>query len=456
MQDISVIVKQQRAFFEKGTTKKYGFRIQALLRLESALFEWEEELKEALWQDLHKSASECYMTELGMVKSELIYVRKHLKSWMRQTPVKTALSQFPAHAFTVPEPYGIVLIMAPWNYPVLLCLEPLLEALAAGNCVILKPSAYAPHVSAVLKAMLESVFPQKLVAVIEGGREVNQELLKQRFDYIFFTGSAAVGRTVMQEAAKNLTPVTLELGGKSPCIVDETADITKAAKRIIFGKILNAGQTCVAPDYVLVQKSVKDRFIKALEVEIRRALGREPLENPDYPKIINEKHFRRLKGLLKGTEIVAGGGMDEKQGRIAPTVLDNVTLESPVMQEEIFGPLLPIMTYSNIYELKGIIGHFEKPLALYLFTGNRYMQDWVLENFSFGGGCINDTILQLASPYLPFGGVGGSGMGSYHGKRGFETFSHRKSIMEQLRWPDVPLRYQPYEGWKDRVIRKML
>lgn len=456
MQDIEKIVERQRAFFKSGVTKEYGFRMQALLRLEKALAEWEEDLKEALWQDLHKSASESYMAEIGLVKNELSYVKKHLAGWMRKTPVRTALSQFPARTFTVAEPLGVSLIMAPWNYPVLLCLEPLIDAIAAGNCIILKPSAYAPGVSHTLRDMLHSIYPQKFVAVVEGGREVNQEIFEQRFDTIFFTGSVAVGKLVMEKAARYLTPVTLELGGKSPCIVDETADIAMAARRIVFGKLLNAGQTCVAPDYILAQAQIKEKLMEALQKELQRALGREPLENPDYPKIINAKHLERLKNLLKDENVRIGGETDERLGRIAPAILDGVTLDSPVMQEEIFGPILPVLTYENPKELREIIGHFEKPLAFYLFTGSRRMEEWALRTFSFGGGCINDTIVHLASPYMPFGGVGASGMGSYHGRKGFETFSHRKSVVEKLNLPDFAMRYQPYEEWKDKLIRRLL
>lgn len=456
MQDICSIIKKQRAFFDKGVTKEYGFRMQALLRLEKALTEWEEDLKEALWQDLHKSASESYLAEIGMSKSELTYVKRHLAGWMRKTPVKTAISQFPARTYTVAEPLGVSLIMAPWNYPVLLCLEPLIDAIAAGNCVILKPSAYAPAVSHVLRDMLHSIYPQKFVAVVEGGREVNQELLEQRFDTIFFTGSVSVGKQVMEKAAKYLTPVTLELGGKSPCIVDETADLPMAARRIVFGKLLNAGQTCVAPDYLVVQKQIKDDLIQALQKEIQKALGRDPLENPDYPKIVNAKHLERLQNLLQGEKLVTGGETDRRLGRISPAILDEVTLDSPVMQEEIFGPILPVLTYENPRELKELIGHFEKPLAFYLFTRNRRMVDWALKTFSFGGGCVNDTIVHLTSPYMPFGGVGASGMGSYHGRKGFETFSHQKSVVERFPWPESSIRYQPYREWKDWLIQKLL
>lgn len=454
--DIKKIMKAQRAFFESGVTKQYGFRMNALKRLEKALVEWEEDLKEALWQDLHKSPSESYMAEIGLVREEAAYVKRHLSYWMKPAPQRTSISQFPGRCFTLAEPYGMTLIMAPWNYPVLLCLEPLIDAIGAGNCVVLKPSAYAPKTSAVLRDMLKSIYPDKFVSVVEGGREANHELLEQRFDYIFFTGGVEVGRLVLEKAAKNLTPVTLELGGKSPCIVEESADLKQAAKSIIFGKILNSGQTCVAPDYLLVQKSIKDDLLFHLKKELEKALGKEPLQNPDYPKIINQKHFHRLLKLMEGEAIVTGGGADEQTGRIAPTILDDITLDSPIMKEEIFGPLLPILTFEHTGDLKAIIHRFEKPLAFYLFTRSRAVKQWALREFSFGGGCINDTILHLTSPFLPFGGVGFSGMGSYHGKKGFETFSHRKSIVDKRSWPDIPLRYQPYTGRKDWVIRKVL
>lgn len=455
-QDMERIIQKQRRFFEKGVTKEYGFRMTALRRLEEALEKWERALKDALWLDLHKSGSESYMTEIGLTKSELKYVKSRLRMWMAPKYVPQSLGQFPAKTYTVAEPYGVALIMAPWNYPVLLCLEPLIDAIAAGNCVVLKPSAYAPNVSRVLKNLLQSIYPEKYVAVIEGGRDVNRELLEQRFDYIFFTGSVSVGKLVLEKAAKHVTPVTLELGGKSPCIVDETADLRLAARRIVFGKLLNSGQTCVAPDYVVAHASIKDKLLEELQRELIKALGDKPLENPDFPKIINEKHFERLQKLYEGQQIVTGGYVDEETRRIAPTVLDNVSLDAPVMQEEIFGPILPVLTYRSTEQLKQIIMHYEKPLAFYLFTRSRTMEKWAQKNFSFGGGCINDTIIHLATVHMPFGGVGHSGMGSYHGKQGFETFSHRKSIVKKYAYPDIPLRYHPYTEWKDELIRTIL
>lgn len=467
-QNIDIILKRQRDFFAEGVTKKYGFRMVALKRLDRALAEYEPALCEALYADLHKSKSESYLTEIGMVKTELRYMMKHLYSFMKPKACMPDFAQLPGNTFTMAEPYGVVLVMAPWNYPVLLCLDPLIDAIAAGNCVMLKPSAYAPHVSAVLKEMLESIFPKKYVAVIEGGREENAALLEQRFDYIFFTGGVTVGRLVLEKAAKYVTPVTLELGGKSPCIVDKTADLKAAAKRVAFGKLLNAGQTCIAPDYLLVHEDVKTVFLQLLqkEVEVMQRgnvctrgeadYQSAALRNADYPRIINEKHFRRICKLIEGEDIVFGGESNPETLQIAPTVLDNVTLESPVMQEEIFGPVLPVMTYATANDLKRIIGSFEKPLAFYLFTQNKGMQSWALRTFSFGGGCINNTILHLATSHMPFGGVGYSGMGGYHGKAGFETFSHRKSILKSWIYPDIPFRYQPFEEWKDTIIRKLL
>lgn len=453
---IEAIVKRQRQFFNKGVTKTYGFRMAALKRLESALDAFEEELLQALYADLHKSSEEGYLTEIGMLRSELRYVKKHLHTWMRRKPCLPAIGQMPAKTGTVPEPYGVVLIMAPWNYPVLLCLDPLVDALAAGNCVVLKPSAYAPAVSAVISRMLVSVFPQKYVAVVEGGREENTMLLEQRFDYIFFTGGVSVGKLVLEKAARYVTPVTLELGGKSPCIIDKTADIVLAAKRVAFGKLLNAGQTCVAPDYLIVHEDVKEKFITALQWQLQQMEQGNALENEAYPRIVNEKHFHRLCKLMEGESIVYGGRVCKETLQIEPTILDNITLESRIMQEEIFGPIFPVLTFRTPEELKRTVMHFEKPLAFYLFTRSRGMKAWALRTFSFGGGCINDTIMHLASTHMPFGGVGYSGMGGYHGKAGFETFSHRKSVVESATCIDMPFRYQPYEAWKDKIIRRIL
>lgn len=454
--EISSLVEKQSAFFQKGITKTPQFRQKALERLEKGIRRYEKEIHQALRKDLGKSEFEAYMTEVGLTLSELTYVKKHLSAWMRPNGVPTPLAQFPAKSFEMTEPYGVVLIMSPWNYPFMLCMEPLIGAIAAGNCCIVKPSAYAPHVSTVLKKMLSAVFPPEFAAVVEGGREENSRLLEQRFDYIFFTGGKAVGQLVLEKAAVHLTPVTLELGGKSPCIVDETADLKLAARRLVFGKYLNSGQTCVAPDYLLVQKSVKEPFLNYVKMWIHKMLGKNPLENPNYPKMINKKHYHRVLELIKGEAILEGGFGEEARLRIAPTVLDYVSPDSPVMQEEIFGPVLPVLTYDTIEEAETFIRDREKPLALYLFTKNPDTEQRILRNLSFGGGCVNDTIIHLATSRMGFGGVGASGMGSYHGKKSFDTFSHTKSMVKKAGWLDLPIRYQPYTKGKKQLLRMFL
>ncbi|MBO5372314.1 MAG: aldehyde dehydrogenase [Lachnospiraceae bacterium] len=454
--EIEKAVMRQHKFFASGRTKDYAFRRIALLKLQAGIRKYEKDLIKALQKDLHKSKSEAYMAEIGLTLSELTYNLRHLARWMYPKYVHSSLLHFPAKSYVMPEPYGVTLIMAPWNYPVLLCLEPLISAIAAGNCVVLKPSAYAPTVSKVLKKMLTELYPEKYVLVIEGGREENQKLLDCRFDKIFFTGGAAVGKEVLQKAVKHITPVTLELGGKSPCIVDKTANIRLAAKRVAFGKILNSGQTCVAPDYLLLHENIKEPFLQCLEQEFIRMLGNEPLQNPDYPRIVNEKHYHRIMKLIQAENIRFGGYGNREDLQIAPTVLEDVTLDSLVMQEEIFGPILPVLTFQRREDVLGIIEHYEKPLACYLFTKDAKFKRWALKNISFGGGCINDTIMHIASSELGFGGVGASGMGSYHGKKGFECFSHEKSIVERGTWIDVPVRYQPYAKWKSFWIRKFL
>lgn len=454
--EMNVIVEKQKAFFEKNRTKSYEFRQKALLRLKRTIMYYEKEIEEALRQDLGKSDFEAYMTEVGMTLSELNYVEKHLRSWIKERSVLTPLAHFPAKSFEVPEPYGTVLIMAPWNYPFMLCMEPLIGAIAAGNCCVIKPSAYAPQTSAVIKKILSCIFPEEFVAVVEGGREENIALLEQKFDSIFFTGSKAVGKIVLEKAAKNLIPVTLELGGKSPCIVDETANLKLAAKRLVFGKYLNSGQTCVAPDYLLVQENVKDKFLEYLKYWIDRMFGSEPLKNQDYSRIINEKHYERIMKLIEGETIIKGGYGNKERLFIAPTILDNITEKSPIMQEEIFGPVLPVLTYQYLKEAEDFIKKGEKPLALYFFTGKKQREKKILKEVSFGGGCINDTIIHLATSRMGFGGVGASGMGSYHGKRSFDTFSHTKNIVKRYQGIDLPIRYQPYTSGKKKLLRLFL
>ncbi|MDD6193395.1 MAG: aldehyde dehydrogenase, partial [Lachnospiraceae bacterium] len=403
--EIKELVKRQRKYFLSGATLSYGARMKALENIGRAMDQYEKKLCNALYQDLHKSPSESRMAEIGMTRAELNYCMKHLAGWMRKERVKTGLANFHAKSYTIAEPYGVTLVMAPWNYPVMLCMEPLIDAIAAGNCVILKPSAYAPHVSSVLAEMLGEAFSPEYVAVVEGGRAENNELLEQRFDHIFFTGSTSVGKIVLEKAARYVTPVTLELGGKSPCIVDKTADIKVAARRIVFGKILNSGQTCVAPDYLIVHPEVKHALFEAMKKELVAMLGEKPLEAEEYPRMVNERHYERVMGLIKGEEAVVGGYGNPSTLQIAPTILDKVTLESPVMQEEIFGPVLPTLTFKTREELLSIIRHFEKPLACYLFTTDKGMERWLHSHVSFGGGCINDTIMHLTTSEMGFGGV---------------------------------------------------
>ena len=453
---IEELIKKQQEYFAAGKTYELEQRIQALNRLEQGILNCEQELYAALKKDLGKSRAESYMCEVGLTLSELRFVKRHVRKWSREKRVPTPLAQFHARSFTVQEPYGVVLVMSPWNYPVLLTLEPLIGALAAGNCCVLKPSAYSPATSAVMKKMIADVFPEEYVTVIEGGREENQNLLSQKFDYIFFTGGVQVGKMVMEKAAANLTPVTLELGGKSPCIIDKSANLKLTAKRLAFGKYLNCGQTCVAPDYVLVHEAVKEEFLKLLKSEIRAMYGEDPLKNPDYGKMINRKHFDRVLGLMKEEKLILGGENDMASLRIAPAVMDQVTEDDAVMQEEIFGPLLPVLTVGSMEEAIAFVNRRPKPLALYLFTENRETEKNVLEYTSFGGGCINDTIIHLATSQMGFGGVGNSGMGSYHGKKSFETFSHEKSIVKKYNWIDLPIRYQPYRKWKEKLLRLFL
>lgn len=454
--DIKELVSSQRKLFYTGKTRDYRFRLTALNRLEQAIRANQAEIEAALKKDLGKAAQEAYMTEIGLSLSEIAYAKKHLKQWMGRKNVPTPLAQFHSKSFVMPEPYGVTLIMSPWNYPFMLCIEPLAGAIAAGNCCVIKPSAYAPTVSAVLKKVVRLAFPPEYVAVVEGGRAENEALLEQRFDYIFFTGSVLVGRLVMEKAARFLTPVTLELGGKSPCIVDETADLNLAAKRLAFGKFLNCGQTCVAPDYLLVQDTVREEFVRLLVKWIRRMYGKDPVKNVSYPKMINEKHYARVMGLLKGELAAAGGYGDPKTLKIAPTVLTDADWQSPVMQEEIFGPVLPVLEFHRLEDAIRMVERREKPLALYLFTTDKKAENKVLRRLSFGGGCVNDTVVHLTSPYLGFGGVGCSGMGSYHGKLSFDTFSHQKSVMKKYNWLDLPIRYQPYRAWKLRLLKLVL
>lgn len=455
-QEIKDILQQQNHFFSTGKTIPAEFRLKQLESLKEAMIRHEADLAAALKEDLGKSRMESYMCEIGLTLSELTWMQKHLRSLMRSKRVSTPAAQFAAKSFRSPSPYGTVLIMSPWNYPVLLTLDPLIDAIAAGNTAVVKPSAYAPCTFDVMKTMIEECFPAHYVAVVDGGRAENQALLQQRFDMIFFTGGKTVGREVLRHAAEYLTPVTLELGGKSPCIVDSTAKIRLAAKRIVFGKYLNCGQTCVAPDYILCDKRIRDELITAILAEIEKQFGKEPLKNPNYGKIINEKHFERILGLINGEKLVYGGQSEPESLRIAPTVLNNITWDDAVMGEEIFGPLLPILTFDTLDEALDTVESHPHPLALYFFSEDKTAQKKVLDTCRFGGGCINDTIIHLATSDMPFGGVGESGMGSYHGRVGFETFSHYRSIVDKKTWMDLPIRYQKYTGLKEKMMRMFL
>lgn len=446
------ILASQRAFFRAGRTMDVDFRITMLKRLYRELKENSKALTDALTKDLGKSESEGYMCEVGLVLGEISCQIRHIRKWAAPRHKRTDLVNYFAKSMTIFEPLGNVLIMAPWNYPVLLCLEPLVGAVAAGNTVILKPSAYAPEVSHALKALVDKVFVPGHVAVIEGGRAENNVLLDLRFDHIFFTGSVAVGKTVMERAAKNLTPVTLELGGKSPVIIEKSANIRLAARRIAFGKLLNSGQTCIAPDYVLVEEEVHDRFIE----EMKKSLAKQcpdPLDNEGFAHMVNKKHFDRVCGLIDAGKVVYGGNFDEDKLKIEPTVLDNVTADDAVMQEEIFGPLLPVIKIGSMKEAEDFIKDREKPLALYIFTNDKKVEERFLKFVPFGGGCVNDTIVHILSSRLPFGGVGNSGMGKYHGEYSFKTFSNEKPVVKKYLFPDLPMRYTPYKKIYEKLVR---
>ena len=396
------------------------------------------------------------MCETGMTLSELSWMRRHLAGLMRDRTVPTPMSQFAARSFRSPSPYGNVLIMSPWNYPLMLTLDPLIDAIAAGNTAMVKPSAYAPETSRVIQKLISECFDPEYVAVVTGGRAENQALLNQKFDKIFFTGGKTVGREVLRHAAEYLTPVTLELGGKSPCIVDATANIRLTARRIVFGKYLNCGQTCVAPDYLYCDASIRDELVKAIQEEITAQFGADPLKNENYGKIINQKHFDRILGLIDPARVVTGGNSDAQTLRIAPTVMTDVTFDDAVMGEEIFGPILPVLTWNSLDEAIARIESHPHPLALYFFTSSKANRKKVMDGCRFGGGCINDTIIHLATSAMPFGGVGESGMGGYHGKAGFEEFSHTRSMVDKKTWIDLTMRYQPYTSLKERLVRMFL
>lgn len=454
--EIRQIVENQRTYFYTGATLPLSHRIEALKKIQSYILTHEAEIGKAIRKDLGKSDFESYMCETGLVLSEITYMLKHIRSFAKEKNVLTPLAQFHSRSFKKPSPYGVALIMSPWNYPFLLTIDPLIDALAAGNTVVLKPSAYSPYTSAVIQSMIEECFDTRYVAVITGGRAENTCLLNEHFDYIFFTGSQTVGKEVMRHAAAHLTPVTLELGGKSPCIVEESANIKLAARRIVFGKYLNCGQTCVAPDYIYCDRKIKDQLLAEIKRQIKRQFRSEPLTNKNYGKIINEKHFDRITKLIDSSKVVFGGKCDRTTLKIEPTVMDHVTFDDAVMQEEIFGPILPILTYDSLDQAIHKINSMPHPLALYVFTSDKTAARKVTARCGFGGGCINDTIIHLATSEMGFGGFGESGIGSYHGKDGFRTFSHYKSIVDKKTWLDLPMRYQPYRKINEKLIHLFL
>ncbi|MBQ9137485.1 MAG: aldehyde dehydrogenase [Alistipes sp.] len=452
-EQIVALVAAQKEYFASGQTLSVSYRLTALRALKEAILKHEKALADALWTDLHKSYEEAYLTEISIVLGEIDNHISHLRRWATPEHCPTPLKMFPSRSRIISEPLGNTLIIAPWNYPVQLLLNPLVGAISAGCTAILKPSPYVPAVAKALEALITETFEAEYIAVVQGNRDVNSALLEQRYDLIFFTGSPSLGRKVMSAAAKNLTPVVLELGGKSPCIVDSDANIATVARRIAWGKCLNAGQTCIAPDYLLVHQSVKDKLIDALRAEFKHLLGDDPKSAKHFVRIVNERAFDRLVGYLEGADIVIGGEHNRSERFIAPTVVDNVDPDSPIMQEEIFGPIFPIVTFKSTEEAVKFVTSREKPLALYYFGSNDGAK-YVLKHTSSGGACVNDTIMHIANENLPFGGVGNSGMSAYHGRDSFNVFSHRRAVVTTPTWIDLPFRYMPYKLFG--LVKKIL
>lgn len=450
------LLQAQRQYFYSGVTRPLAFRLEQLESLRKLIKEHESELLAALKADLGKSSFEAYATEIGFTLDEISHALKHLPEWLEPEAVKTPLVHQPGQSQVRYEPRGNTLIIAPWNYPFQLLIDPLVGSMAAGNTALLKPSELAPETSTLLAQLIEQHFDPRYITVVEGGIEVNQALLDLPFDHIFFTGSTRVGKIVMAKAAQHLTPVTLELGGKSPCIVDRNLPWDLATRRIVWGKFLNAGQSCVAPDYLLVHQDDKEAILQALLKNIKRFYGKDPAKSKDFGRIVNDAQFERLLQLIPSDRVVTGGKYDLSQRYLAPTILSPVAWDDPIMEEEIFGPILPVLTYHNLDEVVEQIQARPRPLALYLFSDNEAHQEKIMGQLSFGGGCINDTMIHLASPHLPFGGNGPSGMGAYHGHYSFETFSHRKALIQRPLKLDLPLRYPPYPAWKGKVVRQIL
>lgn len=451
---VSEIVQNQRNYFKTGKTRDISYRIQRLAVLKKAIRDNEDAILKAVKSDLQKPEAEAVVSEVGLVISEIDYALKHIKSWVRPKRVRTPMVHQPAKSYINAEPLGVVLIIGPWNYPFQLVIAPLVGALAAGNCSLMKPSEFSPHTSNVIAKIIEENFDRDFICVIEGDVEVAQELLAEKFDHIFFTGGTGVGRIVMELAAKNLTPVTLELGGKCPCIIDHDTHVERSARRIVWGKFMNAGQTCVAPDYLLVDKRIKEKLILSLKKYIREFYGEDPSKSPDYGRIINGNHYYRLSGLLEDCEVLIGGDLDEEDRYIAPTLIDSISLDHKIMEEEIFGPILPVIEYKDLADAISIVNERPKPLAIYFFSRDKEKQERVVRETSSGGVCVNDTLVHLVTSTLPFGGVGNSGMGRYHGKAGFDTFSNQKSIMKRSFQFDISLRYPPFKG-KMKILRRM-
>lgn len=448
------IVEKQREYFLTGETQSVEFRKKQLKNLKEIILSNENKIYDALKSDLGKSEIESYMCEVAMVIHEIDFMIKNLNRFVKKQKTSVGVVNFKATAYSKPYPKGVVLIMSPWNYPFMLTITPLVDALAAGNTAIVKPSAYSPCTSKLIDELLSSTFESQYVSVVTGGRDVNQDLLKIKFDHIFFTGSKSVGHIVLENANKNFTPVTLELGGKSPCIVDNTAIIPLSAKRIVFGKFLNVGQTCIAPDYILVHESVKDLLIKAIVDEIKLQYGENPIDDPTYGKLISEKHMEKALSLLDGQDIIYGGKIDKERLKIEPTIVDVSDLDTLIMKEEIFAPILPIVTFKTKDEALCIIRRNDTPLAMYVFTKNNVFRDYFLDNVNYGGACVNDTILHITVQNLPFGGVGTSGLGAYHGRRGFDTFSNYRGIYDKSTKVDLSMRYRPYSEFTKKLIRK--
>ena len=452
-QRIEAIVRTQREFFLTGKSRKYDFRREQLQRLQRAMKQWARPLFDALWQDLHKSEQEATLTELSIVEGEIRNHLRHLKRWMRPERRSTPLKMMPSRSRVVSEPLGTALIISPWNYPVQLLLNPLVGAISAGCTAVLKPSPYTPNVARVIEQMITATFDEKYIAVVQGNRDVNTSLLEQRYDIIFFTGSPSLGRIVMQAAAKHLTPVVLELGGKSPCIVDKGANVKIAAQRIAWGKTLNAGQTCIAPDYLLIHHSLQEQFIEEFKLAVERLHGKDPRSSEHYVRLVNDRAWERVASYLKDGRVVAGGEHIREERYIAPTLLSEVSPSAPVMQEEIFGPVLPMITFDEREEIVRFITEREKPLAFYYF--GKEEKGWkMLRRTSSGGACINDTIMHIANEGLPFGGVGNSGMGAYHGKLSYDAFSHYRAVVVTPTWLDLPFRYMPYKMFS--LVKKLL